>query len=86
MLSEPFMAMSVILAGALQGAGDTKGVMWIIITAMWFIRLPLAYFLAVIMGYGAVGAWTAMITSMIFQGLLITWRFHKGRWKTIKFA
>ena len=86
MLSEPFMALSVILAGALQGAGDTKGVMWIIMIAMWFIRLPLAYFLAVAMDYGAMGAWMAMITSMIIQGLLITRRFHKGKWKTIKFV
>jgi MATE family multidrug resistance protein len=84
MLSEPFMALSVILAGALQGAGDTRGAMWIIITAMWFIRLPLAYFLAVIMNYGAYGVWVAMITSMAAQGLLMTWRFHKGHWKYLK--
>jgi MATE family multidrug resistance protein len=84
MLSEPFMALSVILAGALQGAGDTRGAMWIIITAMWFIRLPLAYFLAVIMNYGASGVWVAMITSMTAQGLLMTWRFHKGHWKYLK--
>jgi Na+-driven multidrug efflux pump len=58
--------------------------MWIIITAMWFIRLPLAYFLAVIMNYGASGVWVAMITSMTAQGLLMTWRFHKGHWKYLK--
>jgi Na+-driven multidrug efflux pump len=53
MLSEPFMALSVILAGGLQGAGDTKGTMWVIILAMWLIRLPLAIFLAIVMDYGA---------------------------------
>jgi len=51
---------------------------------MWFIRLPLAYFLAVIMNYGASGVWVAMITSMTAQGLLMTWRFHKGHWKYLK--
>ncbi len=84
MLSEPFMALSVILAGGLQGAGDTKGTMWVIIIAMWCIRLPLAYLLAIIMGYGATGVWIAMVTSMNIQGILMTWRFHKGSWKRLK--
>jgi MATE family multidrug resistance protein len=84
MLSEPFMALSVVLAGGLQGAGDIKGTMWIIIFAMWIIRLPLAYFFALILHYGATGVWAAMVTSMVFQGILMTWRFHKGRWKDLK--
>jgi multidrug resistance protein, MATE family len=84
MLSEPFMALSVILAGGLQGAGDTKGTMWVIILAMWLIRLPLAYFLAIVMGYGAEGVWTAMVASMTVQGTLMAMRFHKGRWKTLQ--
>ena len=84
MVAEPLMALSVILGGALQGAGDTKGTMWVIITAMWVIRLPLAYFLAIIMNYGALGVWVAMITSMTVQGMLMTWRFHSGKWKSLK--
>jgi len=43
---------------------------------MWVIRLPLAYFLALVLGYGAAGVWSAMTTSMIFQGLLMARRFH----------
>lgn len=82
MISEPFMAMSVILAGCLQGAGDTKTTMWVIGIAMWLIRLPLALLLAFGMNLGATGVWFAMITSMIIQGILMTWRFRQGRWKT----
>jgi len=84
MLSEPFMALSSVLGGGLQGSGDTRGTMWVIIIAMWFIRLPLAYLLALVLGYGAVGVWVAMIASMILQGLLMTRRFHKGQWKTMR--
>lgn len=83
MLSEPFMALSSILGGGLQGAGDTRGTMWVIIIAMWFVRLPLAYSLALVMGQGATGVWTAMITSMAVQGMLMSLRFHQGRWKKI---
>lgn len=84
MLSEPFMALSVILGGCLQGAGDTKGVMFVIVSALWIVRLPLAYLLAVVAGYGALGVWTAMVISMCFQGIVMTHRFRKGRWKYAK--
>ncbi len=84
MLSEPFMALSTVLGGGLQGAGDTKGTMRVIIIAMWFIRLPLAYFFALELNVGAVGVWTAMITSMSIQGILMTARFRRGRWKELR--
>ena len=84
MLSEPFMALSVALAGGLQGAGDTKGTMWVIIIAMWMIRLPLAYFLAIILNHGAFGVWVAMVASMNVQGILMALRFHRGRWKELR--
>jgi MATE family multidrug resistance protein len=84
MLSEPFMALGVVLSGGLQGAGDTKGTMWVIIIAMWLIRLPLAYMFSLIMNYGAVGVWIAMVISMTIQGLLMARRFKRGRWKAIK--
>jgi len=84
MVSEPFMALALILGGGLQGAGDTKGTMWVIIISMWFIRLPLAFFLALILDYGAIGVWVAMVTSMVFQGLLMARHFHRGRWKELE--
>jgi Na+-driven multidrug efflux pump len=84
MISEPFMALSLILGGGLQGAGDTRGTMWVIIVGMWLIRLPLAYFLGIILGYGATGVWVAMVTSMTCQGVLMAQRFGRGRWKEMK--
>ncbi len=84
MVSEPFMALSIVLAGCLHGAGDTKGTMWIIVCAIWFIRLPLAYLLSLVMNYGATGVWVAMVASMVVQGILMTWRFQSGKWKGLK--
>lgn len=85
MLAEPFMALAMVLSGALQGAGDTRGTMWIIIFCMWIIRIPLAYVLCLALGLGAPGVWVAMVVSMTFQGLLMAYRFHRGRWKRIRF-
>ena len=84
MFSEPFMALSLVLGGALQGAGDTKGNMWVIIFCMWIIRLPLAYLMAIMLGFGAFGVWLAMVASMVAQGLLMAYRFQRGKWKTIE--
>jgi putative MATE family efflux protein len=84
MFSEPFLALSFILGGSLQGAGDTKGTMLVIIVGMWLTRLPLAYILSILLGYGPVGIWVAMAISMSIQGGLMAWRFHKGKWKEIR--
>jgi len=84
MVSEPFLAVNFSLSGGLQGAGDTRGTMWVIIVAMWLVRLPLAWFLSVTLSFGALGVWVAMTASVIFQGLLMARRFHQGKWKGIK--
>jgi Na+-driven multidrug efflux pump len=85
MLSEPFMALSMILGGGLQGAGDMRGSMMVIVVGMWFIRLPLAVVLGLLLGYGAPGVWMAMVISMIVQGMLMAVRFYRGKWKGISF-
>ena len=58
MFSEPFMAFSLILGGGLQGAGDTRGSMIVIIIAMWTVRLPLAALLAFTFDLGSIGVWS----------------------------
>lgn len=83
MLSEPFMALSTVTGGGLQGAGDTRATMWVIIVSMWLIRLPLAYILSIPMGYGAPGVWAAMVISMACQGTLMALWFKRGSWKKI---
>jgi Na+-driven multidrug efflux pump len=84
MVSEPFLALSTVMGGGLQGAGDTRGTMWVIIISMWFIRLPLALFLALYAALGAPGVWTAMVISMACQGLMMAWWFRKGKWKRLE--
>lgn len=84
MIAQPFIALSLAVSGGLQGAGDTRGTMWVIIIAMWLIRLPLVYSLALPFGFGAPGVWWSMVASMICQGLLMAGRFRAGKWKQLK--
>jgi len=83
MLSQPFMALGVCLGGALEGAGDTRGVMKVVLGALWIFRLPLAAILALATPLGANGVWLAMVLSIILQCCLMVWRYRQGKWQEI---
>ena len=80
MLAEPFMAVSLALAGGLMGAGATRTPLYVVSTAMWLIRIPLAWILAFHLALGPTGIWLAMTLSMTAQGGLMAWRFKVGKW------
>ncbi len=80
MASEPFMAWAVILGGALNGAGDTKSVMRIVITSQWLVRLPLAYLFGVVLGFGPSAVWWSMNASIFVHAVLISFRYFRKDW------
>jgi len=80
MLSEPFMAWGVILAGALNGAGDTKSVMFIVALSVWLVRIPLCYILGIYFGFGAAAVWWSMNASILVQMAFITRRYFSRKW------
>jgi putative MATE family efflux protein len=82
MFSEPFMAVSLALSGSMLGAGDSRSPLYVIATAMWLVRIPLAYLLAFPLALGPTGIWLAMALSMFAQGALMAWRFKSGKWIT----
>jgi len=77
----PFVALWLILFGAMQGAGYTKWPMWVSTLSMTAIRLPLAWYLTLNMHWGPAGTWTGMTLSTILVGVLAVWRFKTGVWK-----
>jgi putative MATE family efflux protein len=76
----PFMCLSAVLGRALQGAGDTLSPMIITTFAMFILRVPLAYLLALRMG-SVTGAWIAFAASDVVQGAMFGVWFATGRWK-----
>ena len=77
-LSEPFLALGLILSGSLNGAGDTKAPAWAGITTLWGVRLPLAWLLIFHLHLGATGAWWAMTITTVLDGLIVFWLFKQG--------
>lgn len=82
--SEPFLAFGMVLTGALQGAGETVSPTIITVATMVVLRLPLAWFLSVYMGWGVHGAWWAMAATTIVQGIWVILLFRRGKWRTVK--
>jgi putative MATE family efflux protein len=95
-ISCPSLGLLMVMLGALRGAGDTRLSLAITLIGLVGIRLPGACLLAwhevqipftslVIpgAGLGVAGAWTAMVTDVIFRSLLAVGRFAQGGWKKV---
>jgi len=76
-----FMALSIILAGAMQGAGDSFSPMLIDFINLFLIRIPLAIFLAKILNLATTGIWIGIAVSDTIGGICMTLRFCQGKWK-----
>lgn len=76
--SEPLFAVSIVVIGALRGAGDSKGPFLINLCSMWGVRV-----LAVLLfarSYGVLGVWGAMTAELCFRGIVFLIRLVRGRW------
>lgn len=83
-ISQPALATWMILAGGLRGAGDTRAILKVVIAGLVFVRVGLAYLLAIKLNYGLLGAWVAMVVDLFVRGFLIQRRFDKGEWKLLR--
>ncbi|MEI8140250.1 MAG: MATE family efflux transporter [bacterium] len=77
-------ALSIVLGRALQGAGDTVAPMVATIVGLWGVQIPLAIFLARHMTPSTDGIWWSVGIAILVNGLMVTFWFMTGRWKTRK--
>jgi putative MATE family efflux protein len=83
-LTEPFLALWLILFGAMQGAGYTKWPMWVSSFCMTVVRLPVAWFFTIQMHWGPSGTWFGIALTTVAVGILAAWRFKTGVWRDQK--
>ena len=78
LLAEPLFAASIVITGALRGAGDTlvPGILNLI--SMWGVRILLASVLVKTMGL--TGVWMAMCIELNVRGILMIIRLARGKW------
>jgi Na+-driven multidrug efflux pump len=77
----PFVVISMVLGGALSGAGATMYQMSVTGTSSWLIRLPLAWFLGHVVMANAEGIWMAMFISMAIQSLAMLAVYQFAPWQ-----
>lgn len=81
-LQQPFSSLSIIVPGALRGAGDTVTPFVISLFSMWGVRILLAYIFSTYLGLGIYGIWFAMLLDLTVRGILMLLRFLAGSWQT----
>lgn len=66
---------------AFNGAGDTMTPTWINVLCFWVVQVPLAYVLALTLGYGPVGVFWAVFAADLLTGIVGYTVFRRGKWK-----
>jgi putative MATE family efflux protein len=78
------LALTMVLAGSLRGAGDTHFIMVATTIGMWLVRVPIALILGVWLHLGVFYVWLAMIADWTLRMTLMLWRYRSDRWRAIQ--
>ncbi|MBP1154220.1 MULTISPECIES: MATE family efflux transporter [unclassified Paenibacillus] len=73
----PALAVGLVIAGALQGAGDTKSPMYSTAIGMWLIRIIGVYVLCIYWDYGIAGVWISIAFDLWIRAVYLLIRFRK---------
>lgn len=68
------------VTGALQGAGDTRPIMYLNIARLWVLRVPVAYLLGFVIGIGPGAIWWAMFISNMITAAAGLLYMSRGTW------
>ncbi len=83
-ISEVCIALGLITAQALFGAGNTKYVMLVELVLHFTCLVPLAWLLGVVLDFGLMGVWISALTYVVLMATLMAWKFYEGKWKDIR--
>ncbi|BAX80764.1 MATE family efflux transporter [Labilibaculum antarcticum] len=79
-----FYGLGMVLLNAINGAGDTRTPTYFNLISFWIIEIPLAYFLAIQLGWDQKGVYYSIIISEMSLTLIAFLWFKQGRWKLMK--
>ncbi|UIJ37578.1 MATE family efflux transporter [Desulfobaculum bizertense] len=81
LIAIPFTLTSIIIGGALNGAGATWYPMWIFGFTVWCFRLPMAWYLGHEIMQSSTGVWISQLSSQVVQAALLLGVFAYGNWQ-----
>jgi putative MATE family efflux protein len=78
------LAITMVLAGSLRGAGDTGYILGATIAGMWGVRVPAALLGAFWLHLGIGYIWCAMVGDWFLRMGLLVLRYRSERWREIR--
>jgi len=82
-LSQPILAVAMILNGTLRGAGDTRAGMVGTIVGRWLVVVPVSWLLAFPMNMGVEGVWWALFIGTAVQASWVAFRWWSNVWPRV---
>ncbi len=83
-IEQPALAIYMVYAGGLRGAGDTLSPMIVTIVGTLCFHLPVAYIFGIVLEWGLAGIWFGAAIGWILRSIAVYVLFRSGRWKKIK--
>jgi putative MATE family efflux protein len=82
--AQPALAVGLVLAGALQGAGDTKSPMYSTAIGMWVVRIIGVYVLGIHFEMGIAGVWISIAIDLYVRAMFLFYKFKSISSEPIK--
>jgi Na+-driven multidrug efflux pump len=79
-LAEPWRTTNIIVGGSLRCTGDAAFTSLSSIGIIWLFSVPLAYVLAIPLGFGLYGLLVAALVDECTRALVKCWRWRQGKW------
>ncbi len=80
--SSYFFGVLMVLMAAFYGSGYTRPAMVVSIMRLWVFRLPAAYALGFVLGWGSIGVYLGMVIGNVLCALISLWLFFAGGWES----
>lgn len=78
------IAVQMVIAGSLRGAGDMRTPMYATLLGTLVFRVPIVYLFAVVFSWGLNGVWYATAVDWAARAALLYVLFRRGTWKKIR--
>lgn len=78
-----FFAYGMVITQAFNGAGDTKTPFFINFFVFWVFQIPLAYLLALKLGWNEMGVFVMIAIAHSLHAIVSVIIFRRGKWKLI---